>query len=455
MRQNIKVCLISLGCPKNLVDSEVMTGRMAGEGIEFVYDPEDADAAVVNTCGFIQPAIEESLGTIEELLRLKAERSLSAVVVAGCMVQRFRAELAAELTDVDAFLPISDYSELPRIVRDSVLGRRSPDGKVKSAPVRGGGPRQAETDLCRVPLTPSHTAYLRIAEGCNHQCSFCAIPSIRGRLRSKPINLLLEEARRLADLGVRELNLVAEDTTDYGRDLTPHRGEGRLPELLDSLSGVKGIEWIRILYAYPSRVTKRLIETIRDNPKVLEYIDVPVQHYNARILKSMRRGTTPAFLDSLVHRLREGVPGIVLRTSLIVGYPGESRAEFEELLAFVKRSRFERLGAFAYSAEEGTRAAELGPGPSKRTVDRRLERLMQFQRGVIEERNKALVGCEGEVIVDASDGRTALGRTRSDAPDIDCNVLIREGSVEAGSIITVRFTAYDDYDLIAGPSADI
>lgn len=458
MRNRIKVCLISLGCPKNLVDSEVMTGRMAGEGIEIVYDPEGADAAVVNTCGFIRPAIEESLGTIEELLHLKEEGSLGVVVVAGCLVQRFRRELAAELSAVDAFLPISDYAALPRIIRSKLSGSPSPGGRKGSALVRGGGSRQAETDLCRVPLTPSHTAYLRIAEGCNHRCSFCAIPSIRGRLRSKPISVLREETRRLADLGVKEINLVAEDTTDYGRDLRSRGGKGDesgLPELLDALSRVRGIRWIRILYAFPSRVTDRLIETIRDNPKVLEYLDVPVQHYNGRILKSMRRGTPPAFLDRLVHRLREGVPGIVLRTSVIVGYPGENRAAFDELFGFVKRSRFERLGAFAYSPEEGTRAAALGAGPAARTVNRRLERLMEFQRSVIEERNKALVGGEGEVIVDAAEDRTGYGRTRGDAPDIDCGVSIRGRRVEPGLIIKVRFTGQDGYDLIARPLAEI
>jgi ribosomal protein S12 methylthiotransferase len=265
--------------------------------------------------------------------------------------------------------------------------------------------------------------------------------------------VLVEEARQLAGLGVKELNLVAEDTTDYGRDLKEGYG---LPELLDALSAVRGIRWIRILYAYPSRVTDSLIRTIAGNPKVLPYIDVPVQHASAAILGSMRRGTPPAMLRGLVRRLREGVPGIVIRTSVIVGYPGETEKRFENLFDFVREARFERLGAFAFSPEAGTAAHALRPRPPRRTVENRVERLMEFQRTVVEERNNALVGSEADAIVDVlyetgGHGGLARGRTEADAPDIDCSVLIRGRNLKAGAIIRVRFTGTEGYDLIARP----
>lgn len=450
----MKVCLISLGCPKNLVDSEIIAGRLsedagpaedAGPGIEIVYDPEDADVAVVNTCGFIRDAVEESEETIRDLCRLKEAGLLRGVVVAGCLVQRFGTRLRRRLPGVNAFLEISDYSRIVPVIRRILAGPRA------RARLSGGEPRSAETDLGRAILTPPHTSYLRIAEGCNHRCSFCAIPSIRGRLRSRPVPVLVEETRQLARLGVKELNLVAEDTTDYGRDLKEGYG---LPELLDALSAVRGIRWIRILYAYPSRVTDALIGTIAGNPKVMPYIDVPVQHASATILSSMRRGTSPAMLRRLVRRLREGVPGIAIRTSVIVGYPGETEERFEKLFDFVREARFERLGAFAFSPEAGTAAHALRPRPSRRTVEERVERLMEFQRTVVEERNNALVGREADAIVDVlyetgGPGGLARGRTEADAPDIDCSVLIRGRNLRAGDIIRVRFTGTEGYDLIA------
>lgn len=443
----MKVCLISLGCPKNLIDSEVMAGRINASKMDMVYDPEDADVAVVNTCGFIEAAVEESRSTILDLCRLKEAGLLKGIVVAGCLVQRFRGELIEQIPEVDAFLTISDYSGLGRAIEDAARGERSSSGR---RPSRGGQRRSAETDLSRALLTPSHTAYLRIAEGCNHQCSFCAIPSIRGRLRSKPETILLEEVGQLARLGVKELNLVAEDTTDYGRDL---ESGSTLAGLLDTLSTVSGIEWIRILYAFPSRVTDELIETIARSGKVVNYIDVPIQHISGPILRSMRRGTTPASIVDMIKRLRAALPGIVLRTSVIVGYPGESAARFDELFEFLERVRFERLGAFGFSPESGTAAHELEPRLPREVVDARIEKIMEFQRRVIEERNISLVGQTADAIVDVVSGDRARGRTEGDAPDIDCGVDIVGGGIEegleAGEIVKVRFTGHSGYDLIA------
>ncbi len=448
----MKVCLISLGCPKNLIDSEVMAGRIGAARMEIVYDPEDADVAVVNTCGFIEAAVEESTETILELCRLKEAGLLRGIVVAGCLVQRFRDELIAQIPEVDAFLTISDYSGLSRAIEDAARA----DGGSAAATDGGGSPsfggkrRSVETDLSRTLLTPSHTAYLRIAEGCNHQCSFCAIPSIRGRLRSKPEAILLEEAGQLARLGVKELNLVAEDTTDYGRDL---KDGSTLASLLDRLSTVRGIEWIRILYAFPSRVTDELIDTIARNSKVVNYIDVPIQHISGPILRSMRRGTTPASIEKMIERLRAAIPGIVLRTSVIVGYPGESSAHFDELFEFLERVRFERLGAFGFSPESGTAAHRLEPRLPREVIDARIEKIMEFQRRVIEERNISLVGQTADAIVDLVSNDRARGRTVGDAPDIDCGVDIVGGGFEegfeAGEIVEVRFTGHSGYDLIA------
>ncbi len=447
----LQICLLSLGCPKNLVDSEVIAGRLADEGLEIIRDPEEADAVVINTCGFVESARRESLETIDEVCRLKSSGVISAVVVVGCLVQRYRKALLKEIPEVDAFLPITDYSGLPGILR--ALFDESPGASTVRG--LGGGRRTPETDLCRLLLTRPHTSYLRVAEGCNHRCSFCAIPSIRGRLRSKPVETLVREAQALADAGVKEINLVAEDTTDYGRDL---EGKAllprlRLPGLLRRLARVDGLRWIRILYAYPSRVTDDLIAEMARNPKVLPYIDMPIQHISERILKSMRRGTPPGRIRERIDRLRARIPGVVLRTRVIVGYPGESEAEFLELLDFLEEIRFERLGAFPFSPEEDTPAGTLPKRVPDTVIRERLDRVMTLERRIIRRRNKSLVGGLEEVIVDVvgSDNQ-AYGRTRADAPDIDCGVMLKASrGLEAGGLIQARITGFSGYDLLAVP----
>ncbi|MFH1998587.1 MAG: MiaB/RimO family radical SAM methylthiotransferase, partial [Planctomycetota bacterium] len=308
-----RISIISLGCPKNLVDSEVIAGHVAREGFEIVVEPADADVVIVNTCGFVDSAISESKETLSEICRLKAAGVIEAVLAVGCLVQRFADKLSEELPGVDAFLPITDYSDIPRMLHDILTQEEG--GKVQG---RGGKPRTPDTDLGRLLLTCPHVSFLRVSEGCNHRCSFCAIPSIRGKLRSKPLSVLVAEAKGLASLGVKEINLVGEDSTDYGWDWDE---KPALHKLLRKLGSIRGLEWIRILYAYPTRITQALIKEIAGNPKVVNYIDMPVQHISPRILKCMRRNTAPSQIRDVIAALREQVPNIVLRTSVIVGYP--------------------------------------------------------------------------------------------------------------------------------------
>lgn len=444
----MKVCIVSLGCPKNLVDSEVIAGHLTDGSLDIVLEPDGADAVIINTCGFVDEARKESMDTIREMCRLKSRGGVSSVVVVGCLVQRFRRSLKRAADQVDAFLPITDYSGVPALLKRLERGE---DLRTRSG--RGGGPRTPDTDQGRVLLTLPHVSYLRIAEGCNHRCSFCAIPSIRGRLKSKPMESLIREAEGLAALGVKEVNLVAEDTTDYGRDL---EGRIRLRGLLHNLNKIKELRWIRILYAYPSRVTGELIEEMADNPKVLEYIDMPIQHISSKILKSMRRGTSPALIRDVISRLRERIPNVVLRTSVVVGYPGEGEAEFQALHDFLKEVRFERLGAFPFSPEEDTAAARLPNMVPEEAARERLEIIMALQRSIIEERNKSLVGTEEEVIVDlVGDDGLSVARTRADAPDIDCNLILESRKkIEGGKILKARISGCSGYDLHGVPVSE-
>jgi ribosomal protein S12 methylthiotransferase len=442
-----KVCIVSLGCPKNLVDSEVIAGHLVDARLRLVVDPEEADGVIINTCGFIESARQESLETLQEICNLKSAGLVSALVVVGCMVQRYKRELQKGHGEVDAFLPITDYSTLPDLLK--ALWQKKRPGPLLKA---GGRPRSSRTDLSRILLTRPHVSYLRIAEGCNHQCAFCAIPGIRGRLRSKPVEVLKEEAEGLAAVGVKEVNLVAEDTTDYGRDL---KGEALLPELLRALGRVRGLRWIRILYAYPSRVTEELILAMAEEPKVLPYIDMPIQHINQGLLKRMRRGTSRRQIERVIHDLRMNIPGVVLRSSVVVGFPGETRDDFLELRAFLDQVRFERLGAFRFSPESGTAAARLPDPVPADLAEERLGEIMTLQKSIIMDRNKSLVGAVEEVIVDAvgEDGE-ALGRTRADAPDIDCAVwLIPRKRLKSGRILKAKITGSSGYDLLASPVA--
>ncbi len=435
-----RVYMRTLGCPKNRVDSEVMLGTLAQAGFRLVQDPEDAEVVVVNTCGFIHSAEVESVDAIVELAELKRTGQLKKLVVTGCLVQRHAEELARELPEVDHFLGTGAYADVARIVSDAQAKRLVvPDPDFVHS---------AQTP--RVNSLPSHTAYLKVSEGCDHDCAFCIIPRLRGPQRSRPVDDLLAEAAALAAQGTVELSLVAQDLTAYGYDL-PGPGKVRLHDLLPELCRVEGIRWIRLHYAYPRDVPEALVEVLAREPKVVKYLDMPLQHSSDRLLRSMRRGRDSAFLRGLLARLRERVPGIALRTSLIVGLPGETDEDFEDLIRFVEEQRFERLGVFEYSREEGTAAAEL-PGQVPDEVKRaRLQRIMEVQRPIARAQQRALVGRRLEVLVEGASEETEhllVGRHAQQAPEIDGVTYVNEGLAYPGELVTLEVTDAADHDLV-------
>lgn len=445
----ISIALISLGCPKNLVDSEVMVGRLWDGPFELRAEPEGADVVVVNTCGFIGPAREESIGTVQEMLRLKEQGDVKGVVVAGCLVARLGKPIKDRLPGVDAFLDLSDYSDAPDVIR-RIAGRggASPARQEAGAFFGGGAEKTAESDLGRGLLTLPHTAYLRVSEGCDRKCSFCAIPIIRGTQRSKPLDVLVEEAAQLASLGVRELSLVGEETTAWGSDLGHAYGEG-IVELLSALDDIEGIDWIRLLYAHPGSFKPSLVEALRDLESVAKYVDMPVQHGDDDILKAMKRGTPSAKIRGIVSDLRDAIPFITLRTTILVGFPGETDERFENLLSFLAETRFERLGCFVYSREEGTSSYDLGDAVPTEVAEERRDRVMALQQSIARARNDSLVGQELDVLVDEVDETGGLGRTEGDAPQIDANVRLTGEDLEPGTILVARVTGVSGYDLEA------
>jgi len=449
----ITISLISLGCPKNLVDSEVLVGRLWDGPFELSAEPEGSDVVVVNTCGFIGPARAESIETIEEMLALKKRGDVNGVVVAGCLVSRLGKPITERLPGVDAFLELSDYEAAPEVIRRAagraVEESASPARQEAGVPFFGEATEKtAEADLGRGLLTLPHTAYLRISEGCDRKCAFCAIPLIRGTQRSKPLDLLVEEAAQLSTLGVRELSLVGEETTAWGSDLGYAYGEG-IAELLSALDDVEGIDWIRLLYAHPGSMKPSVIAALRDLENVVPYLDMPVQHGDDDILKAMKRGTPSEKIREVVRTLRAEIPEITLRTTILVGFPGETDERFESLLGFLEETRFERLGCFVYSREEGTSSYDLEGAVPAELAEQRRDRVMTLQRRIAEERNESLVGRPLDVMVDAASDESGLGRTEGDAPQIDANVHLTGAGLEPGAIVEARVTGTSGYDLEA------
>jgi ribosomal protein S12 methylthiotransferase len=432
---------VSLGCPKNLVDSERMLGKLTQDGYALTPDADGADVVVINTCGFIEPARQESLAVIREMLELKRQGRVGAVVVAGCLAERKGEELLQEVPGVDHLVGVFGREEITSVLDRTLANRLEQRSLFRPAPVR------AQEDTARLRITPRHYAYLKISEGCDRLCTFCAIPGMRGKHVTKPIEEVVREARELAADGVRELILVAQDTTYYGTDLY---GRVRLAELLRELDRVEGIEWIRVLYAYPIYFTDDLIETLATAKKVLPYLDLPLQHINDRVLRRMQRRVNRLATEELLARLRGAIPGLVLRTTFIVGFPGETEQEFEELVAFVRQARFERAGVFPYSFEPGTPATRLdGHLPEEVKAERR-DRLMQAQQEVAFAWTAAQVGKEVEALVDGADPDVpnhVLARSHADAPDIDCVVRVKGKNLYAGDLVRVKVTAADGYDL--------
>jgi len=443
----VTVALVALGCPKNTVDAEVMLGDCQRHGMRIVAEPEAADVVIVNTCAFVEDAKRESIAAIVDAADLKSDREVPAraVFVTGCLAQRYAEDLAQELPEVDAVVGFQHYSELPDKIRSTLASlehQAAPSLMVGSPTV----PFRRETD--RWQLTAAHTAYIRVAEGCDHACTFCAIPGFRGSFRSKPFDVVVAEAEALVGRGVREINLIAEDTNQYGADWGASDPR-RLPELLTAIAALPELRWIRLLYCYPSYFSPELISAIGAIDKVVKYIDIPLQHLSSTALRRMRRPGAAATLG-ILQRLRDEVPGLVLRTTFISGFPGETEAEHRELVTLARELRFERGGAFVYSAEDGTPAAEMEQLPDGVGAARRDELSTIFQQNGREWAEEQ-VGKVLQVMVDGMEGGDAIARSQGDAPDIDGTVRIPAMPLAPGTVLRVRVVAADDLDLVAQP----
>lgn len=436
---SIKVGMVSLGCSKNLVDSERMLYKLKKSGYELVTEPGLADIAVVNTCGFIQTAKEEAIETILELAALKADGTLKKIVLTGCLTERYREEAAEQFPEADAVVGIGDNKDIVDILNEVMAGARV----VKFSPKL-----EAELTGERIISTLPFFSYLKIAEGCSNCCSYCAIPMIRGKFRSVPIEEVLKEANWLVENGVTELVVVAQDTSRYGEDLY---GESKLPELLRELCKIEGLKWIRTLYCYPERITDELLKTIAEEEKLVKYLEIPIQHCDGDILGRMGRWGDTEKLEALFAHIREMIPGVILRTTLITGFPGETEEQFTELAEFVQRVRFDRLGCFPYSAEEGTKAAEFPDQIDHQIAAHRADIIMEQQLEVSSRNNEMLQGKRLEAVVEGFDrfGECYFGRTANDAPDIDGKVFFTsEDPLKIGEYVTIEITDTLDYDLI-------
>ena len=433
----IKVGMVSLGCSKNQVDAEILLALMVNNGYEICANAQECDVVIINTCGFIEDAKKESIETILEFAQLKEQGKVKVLVVTGCLAERYRDELAMEIPEADVVLGIGKNTEIAKAVQKALDGQRvTAFGDKADLPLNGD----------RVLSTAGYSAYLKIAEGCDNKCSYCAIPLIRGGFRSRRMEDILEEARGLAESGVKELNLVAQDTTKYGQDLY---GEYSLDKLLTELCKIDGFHWIRILYGYPDRVTDNLLEVMAREPKVVKYIDLPLQHANEKVLREMNRNGSFESLTALMQRIRDKVPGVVLRTTFIAGFPGETEEEFNELCEYVKEAKFDRLGAFTYSAEEGTPAATMPDQVPEDVAQERLDRLMRLQQKISREINRSRVGKTYEVLLERQEENGLwIGRSKEEAPEGDgCITLFTEQPHEAGEFVRARITGADAYDL--------
>jgi ribosomal protein S12 methylthiotransferase len=443
-----KVGFISLGCPKNLVDSEVMMGELRESGYEITTDASEADTLVVNTCGFIDSAKQESVDAILEAARLKSDGKCRRLVVAGCLVERYRDELRAELPEVDAFIGTSQIKEITRVADERVNARQ-----LTVLPIGN----QTATYLYdestpRVRATPGHMAYIKIAEGCDRPCAFCFIPQMRGHFRSRRFGSILSEAQSLAGQGVKEIVLVAQDSSRYGEDLGEHDA---LAHLLRELARLDGIEWVRVMYTYPTHISDNFLDVMASETKAVKYLDIPLQHASANVLKLMRRGGTRASLEKLIRRARARVPGLAVRTTFITGFPGETEEDFQELLGFIKDVEFDRVGVFTYSDEEGTPAHDLPDKVDPKVAKRRRDRLMKEQARISRRINKAKIGSRVRVLFEGASPESDLiwqGRMETQATDIDGVILINDApegfNPQPGEFVDVEITEAHDYDLV-------
>lgn len=433
-----KIGMISLGCPKNQVDAEVMLSKLSEGGFDIVNDPAEADLIIVNTCGFIESAKRESIESILDMISYKEDFPSKKVLVTGCLAERYRSEIFEEIPEVDGVVGIGANGDICEICEKILGGDKTELYPPKDCLKIEGG---------RILTTPSYTAYLKIAEGCSNHCTYCAIPSIRGEYRSRSSESILAEAKRLAADGVKELIVVAQDTTRYGEDLY---GKNALVPLLKALSQIDGIEWIRLLYLYPERIDDALIDEIANNEKIVKYLDVPIQHCSENVLKRMNRHGNREVLTALFRKLREKIPGVAIRTSLIAGFPGETEEEFDELCSFAEEMRFERMGCFAYSEEEGTPAAKLDGMLEPEERERRAEIINDLQNEILDGINESLIGERLDVIVEGYDGYTDVyfGRTYMDAPEIDTQISFTCGyDLADGDIVRVEVINVVDGEL--------
>ncbi|MEO3945029.1 30S ribosomal protein S12 methylthiotransferase RimO [Gorillibacterium sp. CAU 1737] len=436
MTEKIKV--VTLGCEKNLVDSEIMSGLVHERGFQLTDDAEEATVIIVNTCGFIDAAKEESVNTILGLADLKETASLKALIVSGCLTQRYKEDLMNEMPEIDGIVGTGDFHKINEIIDQALAGQK---------PAYVGNPIfNYEQKLPRKLSTPRHTAYVKIAEGCDNACTFCSIPIMRGAFRSRSMESILEEVHSLTEQGVKEISLIAQDSTHYGMDLF---GEHRLPELMRRVSEVEGVRWVRLHYAYPGFFTDDLIEEMASNSKICKYIDLPLQHSEDTILRRMRRPGRQRDARELIAKIRSSIPEVSLRTSLIVGFPGETEEDFERLVEFVKDVKFDRLGVFTYSQEEDTPASRLPNQVSEDVKELRANRLMEVQREIAKDRNERLIGHEIDVLIEKYDGRNDIyvGRSQFDAPEIDGEVFVAGCKTSIGEIAKVRITHSFEYDL--------
>ena len=436
----VKVGMVSLGCSKNQVDGEIMLSLIQRDGYELCADPALCDVVIINTCGFIEDAKRESIENILEFCERKRAGQVRAVVVTGCLAERYQQEIVSEIPEADVILGIGRNTDIVAAIDHALHGERVVEFSDKNDLVM---------DAERVLTNPPYYAYIKLADGCDNRCTYCAIPNIRGRFRSRKMENILEEVRRFAAQGVTEMNLVAQDTTRYGEDIY---GRLMLPELIREVCKVDGVHWVRILYCYPQRITEELLDVMASEPKVVKYMDVPVQHASGRILKKMNRRDDYTYLKNLMQHIREKVPGVVLRTTFITGFPGETEEDFAELTRLVKEVRFERLGCFTYSREDDTPAYDMPDQIDEETKHRRADIVMTEQLAIAEEFARSLIGRELEVVVDGLDEESGIyyGRSYMDAPDIDTRVYFDSPyEHEVGEYVTVTVTDSRGYDLMA------
>jgi len=444
----MKVGFISLGCPKNLIDSEVMMGQLKQKGYQITAEAEDADTVVVNTCGFIDSAKKESIEAILEAARLKTEGKAKRLVVAGCLVERYRDELKAEMPEVDAFIGTSQIND--------ILSVCDPKTNTRSLPVIPLGNQSAtylyDESTPRVLATPSHYAFIKIAEGCDRPCAFCFIPQMRGHFRSRRFGSIVAEAHQLAEEGVKELILVAQDSSRYGEDLDK---QDALAHLLRELSHTEAIEWVRVMYTYPTHISDSFLDVLAEEPKAVKYLDMPLQHASQRVLKLMKRGGNRGSLERLIERVRTRVPGIAVRTTFIIGFPGETDEDFNELMTFVKNVEFDRVGVFTYSDEEGTPAFDLPDKVDPKIAQRRRDQLMKEQSKIAKRKHKAMIGKTVRMMFEGESNESELlwqGRMETQAPDIDGCVLINDAPEDfvpqAGDLVDVLIEEAHEYDLV-------